>query len=88
MDAFALIKTGKTIDEALIELYSADLRTGENIHLIGSYDIMTGIERKPQQPKKSSRNISENIVSLYTQLESLIAQATQLTEMLIERGDR
>ncbi len=86
-DAFALIKTGKTIDEALIELYSADLRTGENIHLVGSYDIMTGIERNPRQlSKKPALNIDKNIMSLYTQLESLIAQATQLTEMLIERG--
>lgn len=91
MDAFALIKTGKSIEDALIALYNSDIRSGEPLQFRGSYHLLTGTERTsrytPPQPV-SLQSVQADLSSLYTRLESLLSEVSHLTELIEKKEKR
>ena len=85
-DAFTTIITGKTIDDARINLYNTDMRTAEPIKLRKSYNLLTGIkippaepEAKPQ-PKQSA--VQAQLKALYTEIDSLRSQVSHLADQV------
>ncbi len=89
-DAFAIVTTGRSIDDALIALYNTDIRSGEPLQFRGSYHLMSGIARAPRNIPAQDVNpttIQANLSSLYTELESLMSQVAHLTE-LIEKKEK
>ncbi len=91
-DALAVVRTGPSIKDAIITLYTNDTRTPDPSGFSDTYNLLTGI-KLPHVAKKKKKvpqlsTIQKELQRIYTQIEQLLSEVSHLTNALTQTTEQ